>query len=366
MTDVADAQHDDDLAGDGTAPAGPAPEPVTAVGGPEPVDLADGHPNATVIGIVAVVVLFLFTSVGLRSVFTDGERSVEIPRVVVSDVEGRSIEEAQAALDREGLLVEVEYAPNEVIPAGVVFDQRPVAGAKVEVGAEVTLVVSDGPAGVTVPDVRGAQGSVAASLLQALGLAATVQPVYDDGVRPGEVVATTPAAGTRARPGEVVTVLVSQGPEPRIVPDLVGREEAPALAELGRAGLGLGAITREFREGVAPGVVLGTDPAAGTALPLRTPVAVVISGPAAELEVPTLVGLLQSSVRAAVPAELPVQVRTRTLAAGDDRVGRVVEQSMPPGTVVAAGTPVEVVIGAAPAPPPTTTTVPGSTTTTRP
>jgi serine/threonine-protein kinase len=315
---------------------------------------------------VAVVVLFLFASVGLRVVFTESERSVDIPRVVVSDVESRTVEEAQATLDREGLLVEVKFSPNEVVPAGVVFDQVPVAGAKVEVGSEVTLVVSDGPAGVTVPDVRGSQGTVAASLLQALGLAAVVQPVFDDVVRPGEVVATSPAAGNRARPGETVTVLVSQGPQPRVVPPIVGKEEAPAMAELGRAGLGLGTVTRQFREGVAPGVVLSTDPPAGTQLALRTPVAVVISGPAAELEVPTLVGLLQSSVRGVVPAELPVQVRTRTLAAGDDRVGRVVEQSVPPGTVVAAGTPVEVVIGAAPAPPPTstTTTVPGATTTT--
>jgi serine/threonine-protein kinase len=351
--------HDGD-AGDAAAVA-PPDRRRTEIGPPEELDLRH-HPVATAVGILALVALFLLAAAGIRAVLAEGERRPDAPRVVVAQVEGRAAAEAQTLLERQGLLVQVEYRPNEVAAPGVVFDQRPVAGAKLEVGSEVTLVVSDGPAGLTLPDVRGAQGTVAASLLQALGQSPSLQPVYDDVVRPGEVVATEPAAGNRADPGAPVTVLVSQGPAPRIVPPIVDRPVGPGLSELGRAGLGLGPVTEVYREGVAPGTVIATDPVPGTPLPPRTPVAVTISGPPDQLKVPPLVGLLDSSARSVVPSGLRLQSRNRVLAPGDTRVGRVIEQSLPPGTPVGPDTPVEIVVGVAPPPTTTTTTsVPGTT-----
>jgi beta-lactam-binding protein with PASTA domain len=131
-------------------------------------------------------------------------------------------------------------------------------------------------------------------------------------------------------------------------------------------------VTEVYREGVAPGTVIATDPVPGTGLAPGTPVAVTISGPAEQLEVPTMVGLLSSSARWVVPSGLQLLSRGRVLAPGDARVGRVIEQSLPPGTPVGPGTPVEIVVGVAPPPTTTTTTsvpgttVPGTTSTTAP
>ena len=255
---------------DGEAHGVPPREPVTPIGPPEPVDLRS-HPWATLVGVVAVLAVFLFASMGLGRALDDSEERVEVPRVSVPQLDGRGAEDAQRTLERLGLLVALEYQPNELVPAGVVFDQRPVAGAKLEIGTEVTLVLSDGPAGITVPDVRGFQGGEAAGLLQALGLTPQLQPVYDEVIRPGEVVSTSPAAGNRATPGAPVVVAVSNGPAPRIVPAIVDLPEAQGLAELGRSGVGLGTVTASYVAGREPGIVLSTDPVPGTAVPAGEP-----------------------------------------------------------------------------------------------
>ena len=338
-----------------------AGEPVTPIGPPEPVDL-ELHPRATMVGVVALVALFLFASFAIGRAFSDGERRADVPRVPVPKLEGRTLEEAQRALGPLQLLVTVEYQPNEVIPSGVVFDQRPVAGAKLEIGTEVTLVVSDGPAGLTVPDVRGFQGGEATSLLQALGFSPSAQQVFDEAVRPGEVVATTPAAGNRAVPGAPVAVLVSNGPAPRTVPAVVDQTEADGLAALGRSGVGLGTVTTTFVQGKDPGIVLSTDPAPGSAIPRGYPVNVSVSGPPATLTVPQVSGLLQSSASTIVGSTtLSLSIRNQTVPAGDPRVGRVISQSIPGGSAVEAGTPLQLVVGVE-APPPTTTTPPVATT----
>lgn len=331
----------------------------TEIGPPEDVDLGT-HPVATGVGVLAMLLLFLLATLGLRVALDQGVRRSAAQRVVVPTVEGRSTEEAVPILEVQGLLVAVEYRANEVVEPGIVFDQRPIAGARLEVGSEVTLVVSDGPAGITVPDVRGAQGEVAASLFTALGLTPSLRPVFDDDVRPGEVVGTAPAPGNRAAPGSEVGILVSQGPAPRTVPAIVGSMVGPGLVELGRSGLGLGPVKEDYRADVPPGVVLATDPAPGSALPPRTPVAVVVSAPAPELRAPPLVGLLRTSAEAVMPTGLRLQVRTRPVEAGDPRAGRVIEQSVPPATPVVPGTPIEIVVAVAPVPPPGPSSPPGT------
>jgi beta-lactam-binding protein with PASTA domain len=358
--EVDDDRLDDGGPDDGRVPADlPA---VTPIGPPEELDL-DEHPRATIIGIIALAALFLFASFAVGNAFRDGEQQAGVPRVPVPKLQGDTIEEAQRTLSTLKLLVAVEYQPNEVVPSGVVFDQRPVAGSKLEIGTEVTLVVSDGPAGLTVPDVRGFQGAEAAALLQALGFSASVQPVYDETVRPGEVVATTPAAGNRAVLGAPVAVQVSNGPAPRTVPVITNQQQGPGLAQLGRSGVGLGKVTTSYAAGTAPGIILSTNPPGGSAVARDYPVDVVVSGSPATLTVPPVAGLLQASATSILTqASLTPSVRPTSVPAGDPRAGRVVSQSLPAGTAVATGTPVQLVVGVAAAPPTTTTTVPGATT----
>lgn len=340
--------------------------PVTPLGGPEELDRGR-HPRATVIGSVAVALLFLIASFAVGTSLRDGERSAAVERVAVPRLDGSSLEDASKALGALGLLVAVEYQPNETIPADVVFGQRPVAGSKLEVGTEVTLVVSDGPAGIKVPDVTGFQGAEAAKLLQANGLVPTIQPAYDEQVRPGEVLRTDPAAGNRAIPGAAIAVIVSNGPAPHVVPSVVDQPIAQGFAALGRAGVGLGQLTTTVVEGKPPGVIISTDPPAGSSVPRSYPVAVVVTESAPSLKVPSVTGLLQATATEALTdSQLTVSTRSQTVPYGDSRGGRVIAQSIPAGTAVAIGTQLQITVAVAAAPPTTTTTVPGATTTTSP
>lgn len=351
---------------------GPAPKvrvrggtPVTALGEPEVLDQRR-HSWPTIIGLAAVALLFLATSFTVGTSLRAGEGNVAVGRVVVPRLDGSSLDGASATLGDLGLLVAVEYQPNEATAAGTVFGQRPVAGSKLEVGTEVTLVVSDGPAGIKVPDVTGLQGAEAVRLLQANGLAPTIVAAHDEKVRPGEVLRTDPAAGNRAVPGAAVNVLVSDGPAPHQVPAIVDQPIAQGFAALGQAGVGLGAVSTVSAEGKVPGVIVSTDPPAGTSVPRDQPIAVVVTESLPSLTVPSVTGLLQATAtKALVDSQLTVSVRTQSVPYDDARAGRVIAQSIPAGTAITAGTKLQLTVAAAAAPPvTTTTTVPGATTTT--
>jgi serine/threonine-protein kinase len=338
--------------------------PVTAIGEPEDLDVTD-HPRATVVGVVAIAVLFLVASFALGTSLRDGERSATVERVSVPKLDGATLESASRTLGDLGLLVAVEYEPNEAIPEGVVFGQRPVAGSKLEVGTEVTLVVSDGPVGLRVPDVKGFQGAEAVKLLEASGFAAVLQPAHDELVRPGEVLRTDPAIGSRAALGAPVAVIVSDGPAPHEVPNIVDQPVAQGFAALGRAGVGLGTVTTQVVEGKPPGVVVSTDPPAGASIPRDYPVNAVVTEAAPSLTVPSVTGLLQATATKALSSsQLAVSIRNQSVPFDDARAGRVIAQSLPAGTPVGIGTPLQLTVAVAAAPP--TTTVPQASTTTVP
>jgi len=339
--------------------------PVTPIGEPEVLD-DRRHSWPTIVGILAVALLFVVTSFTVGMSMRDGEGNVSVARVVVPRLDDTSLDGASKTLGDLGLLVAVDYQPNEATPAGTVFGQRPVAGSKLEVGTEVTLVVSDGPAGIKVPDVTGLQGAEAARLLQANGLVPTIVATHDEKVRPGEVLRTDPAAGNRAVTGAAVNVLVSDGPAPHVVPAIVDQPIAQGFAALGQAGVGLGAVSTVSAQSRVAGVIVSTDPPAGTSVPRDQPIAVVVTESLPSLTVPSVTGLLQATATKALSdSQLTVSVRSQTVPYDDARAGRVIAQSIPAGTAVNSGTKLQLTVAAAAAPPTTTTTtVVGATTTT--
>lgn len=355
------------------APPGDADDEgrVTEIGAPEPVDRAV-HPWATALGIgalLAVVVVGLVALSGLMS--TDEDQGRQVAEIVVPRVSGRPLAEAQSQLEELGLIVDVRYEPNEVAPVDVVVDQDPIAGARLEVGEQVVLGVSDGPAGVRVPEFGKVTGAEAVRLLGALGLVGTVEEVYDEEVPQGQIVGAVPAVGARAVPGESVKVLVSKGPEPRTVPDVVGQPSAEAFVALGRAELQVGRVVRRETAGAEPGTIVSTTPAGGEQAPKGYPVAVVVAAEPGSVDVPDVVGFTQSSAsRIASELGLKLSVRTQTVTPGDRRAGRVISQSPVANSPVGPGATVTVTVGAVPAPTTTstTTTTPGqgATTTTAP
>lgn len=351
MTDLVPPPVGAETPPDGSDVVPGSPDRVTEIGAPESVDLRP-HPWATVLGVLGLVVVVVLGVVALGARIEDRDGGVEVDQAVLPRLAGRTLPDAQAELERLGMIVDVRYEPNELVQPEVVVDQEPIAGARLEVGRQVTLVVSDGPAGVTVPDLSGLSAPEAVRLLSALGLTGVPGEVFDESVPQGEVVGTLPAAGGRAVAGEEVEVQVSVGPEPRTVPEVVGEASTVAFAALGRADLQVGGVTRRFSADDEPGTVLAVEPAAGAEVPRDTPVRVVVATAAAIVEVPDLVGLTEESARRfAADVGIGISVTTETLAAGDPRGGFVMRQTPVAGSP-ADGVSVAMVVGEAPPPPP--------------
>ena len=94
-----------------------------------------------------------------------------------------------------------------------VLSQSPQPDTVVDSGSTVSLVVSSGPAPVTVPDVRGLPEGAAIESLSRAGLDPERGPDQpNDLVPPGSVVNTDPAPGSSVRRDSRVVYLVSSGP----------------------------------------------------------------------------------------------------------------------------------------------------------
>ncbi|HLU42129.1 MAG TPA: PASTA domain-containing protein [Microthrixaceae bacterium] len=343
-------------------PRNPSRRRVTEVGAPELVDGAE-HPVAAAVGILLLVVVLALGAAALGAVIAGEDDAPVVPQVIVPRLQSRPMPEAQAQLERMGLLVDIRFEPNEVVPPDVVVDQEPIAGARLEVGEQVVLVVSDGPMGILVPKLAGSQVPEAQRTLANLGLTLEERSEHHELVPMGHIIRSEPAPGARAELGSKVVVVVSSGPRPREVPDVVGARSYEAFAAIGRADLEIDRVRERYVEGSAVGTVLELDPAPGTEVPRDTPIEVVVGVASPPHTVPEVVGLRTASARRVIDnAGLDAVVRTEAVPAGDRRAGRVIRQSPLPGLPAAQGADVVIVVGEAarnPEPPPSTEAPPG-------
>lgn len=170
-------------------------------------------------------------------------------RYAVPPLAGLTLESAQASLDAASLSVGGQTREHdEVEPEGRVLRSSPAAGEPVPPGTPVDLVLSDGPAPVDVPDVTGQTQQEATSTLAGLGLTVTLDPTRDpdDTVPEGSVLSQSPSSGQLER-GSMVTLVLSDGPELVVVPQVVGRQFSAVEQEL--TDLGLVVVREDVRGG---------------------------------------------------------------------------------------------------------------------
>ncbi|WP_448072064.1 PASTA domain-containing protein [Georgenia yuyongxinii] len=178
------------------------------------------------------------------------------------------------------------------MPEGEVIATDPAGGAEVRKGGKVTVSVSLGIRMVEVPPlVDTTREAAEAALAEADLPAPEVRPEYHDTVPAGTVLFSTPAAGEVVPHSTVVELVVSAGREPVELPDVAGAAQGDAVAALERAGLVAGALTQEFSDTVAAGVVISQSPAPGAAQLYRgDAVALVVSKGPELFAVPNVFG----------------------------------------------------------------------------
>lgn len=267
-----------------TAPAaGPAGTRMVRGDGPATADEPRGGPQPAVRirrrrwlrRLIWILVVLL---VGLAAAATgwwlgDGRWSYA-PATV-----GLSQQAAENAVRQAGLVPHVAVATDDVAPVGTVARAQPKAGAKVLRGSPIDLVVSSGRP--TIPDIDpGSTVDDASRILAEAGMTVKqgqAQQVYDDRVPVGRVLRTSPAGGAAAATGTAVTLILSRGPRPIVIPEVVGKAAEDARNKLIVSGFAIGADVPRFDPGSDDGTVLGTEPAAGEKLAKGEKVALVIN-----------------------------------------------------------------------------------------
>ena len=194
-----------------------------------------------------------------------GNTEAEIPQ----DLAGRTLEEAQAALDEAGQFAAVTTEEvSEEVAAGTVIRLGDGVPARLPKGSEVPLVVSSGPAPRTIPTGL-TNGTYEAAVAAVEGQQLVVRRVDEFHARipAGQVVGTRPQGGTQAPRGSTVDVVVSKGPDVVKVPAITGKTLDQATAALEAAGLAVGEVF-----GPANGRPFSTNPEAGASVPRGTTV----------------------------------------------------------------------------------------------
>ncbi|WP_205327720.1 Stk1 family PASTA domain-containing Ser/Thr kinase [Glycomyces sp. YM15] len=196
------------------------------------VDLVDGYSESVPVGGIVSqdprVGDRIRRGATITVVISQGPERYQVPNLAGMTEDGAR--EALAKFDAE-VKVEREYSAD--YEANEITRTDPAAGEEVKAGTPVTVYVSDGFPPLTVPDVVGQTEDAAVSALQTEGLeVGEVTRGYSDTIGKGLVISQTPAGQAPAGPGDTVDLVVSDGPEPVEVPDVVGMDIDEATEKL--------------------------------------------------------------------------------------------------------------------------------------
>jgi eukaryotic-like serine/threonine-protein kinase len=214
------------------------------------------------------------------------------------------------------------------IPAGA-LDARP-AGVAAGVAAAQPTATAALPLQRARPAAEAAGGVTTRPRSETVAIALPPPPLE------GRVVATGGGAPRRRRwwPAVVASALIAGltawffllGPgATATVPSVQGRTQSEAVSAVRTAALDP-RVTQAFSEKVAAGVVISTDPAAGTTVRRGTDVALVVSKGPERYAVPPVVGMTL--------AEATARIEDVNLEVG--KVGKAFDEKVPEGQVVSA------------------------------
>jgi serine/threonine-protein kinase len=258
----------------------------------------------------------------------------------VPGVQGLSTEQAEARLRAAGLDVRTGQGRfSSTVPAGIVIDSRPAAGAKIRKGAAVFLIPSLGPELKLIPDVRGLAEDDAKQAIKDVGFKWHVTRTYDDNVKEGTVIRQNPAADLKLEKGKQITITISRGQAPVEVPSVKGMTAEVAKATLEAKGFKV-KQTEDFSTTVPKGKAIGTDPPAGTERPVGSEITLTVSKGPEAFAMPNVKGMKVNAATKKLQ-DLGLHVKKNKLGAPFD--GTVVQLQTPTaGTTVHVGDTVEI------------------------
>ena len=249
---------------------------IPAVSAPVVVRRRRGFPWKIVLSLIVLAALAVLGVLATQLFRT--------PVYQVPDLVGVPQAEARNLIATNGWEITIQRERSDVVPiVDQVVRTAPQAGIDLAEGEPFLIVVSDGPTLRILPESTGVLFSEAQTRLIERGL--DVDPVeqYDEVVPEGVVISwsvpgdPTLSEGSLVEPTTVVQLVVSLGPVPRSIPNVVGVPFSDARAELESLGLVLTEAAQEFSDEVPPGVVISQNLQPGTEVARGDELTVIVS-----------------------------------------------------------------------------------------
>ncbi|HWE32873.1 MAG TPA: Stk1 family PASTA domain-containing Ser/Thr kinase [Solirubrobacteraceae bacterium] len=166
---------------------------------------------------------------------------------------------------------------SQVYAAGRVIQTDPQAGQTPQQGTKVTIIVSTGKPLVGVPNVGGDSQPAAKAALSAAGFNnVTTSTQTSSTVKPGNVIDTVPAAGTKTATTTTIDLVLATAPTTATVPRVKGSTLASAQAALTAAGFKVAVTYQTVHKQSNDGVVLSQSPGANSTAPKKSTVTIVV------------------------------------------------------------------------------------------
>ena len=284
------------------------------------------HSRNKKLGIFAAIALLAVIGAVVMALLNSGTKNYPVP-----NLSGLTKDQAIEAIEKDGHFqykFSEQYDSN--VEKGYVVDQNPNQGREFPEGTVINFTVSKGPepaAQATVPDLSNMKPEEAEAELakyKLTGKSGNSEPSND--VEVGHVCRQSPNAGTSAKAGDTITYYLSSGPNEVEVPNVSGYSENNAKSALKSAGFTNVSVVYENSDTVTSGLVVRTDPSAGTKTAANQTITVTVSsGPSDKrVDVPYVVGESYSDAR----YELASAGFNVTLADGCSASGTVTYQSV--------------------------------------
>jgi len=278
----------------------------------------------------------------VRCLFTD--------KTQVPDVVGSTQSEATSAITNAWLNVgDITQVCNDEYPSGYVFDQNPSAGTTVEINTTVSLWISTGPCPVPVPDVTGKTQTEAESELNAVGLMlGNVSEQCSNEVEQDIIISQNPLPEELVPPGSRVDIVISSGPCPVAVPNILWQLRPDAEDMILNAGLIVGIVTEQCDDTIPAGRVMNQYPTAGIQVPPGTSVNVTVSSGPCLINVPNVVQYSRTLAENILTSAGLTVGDVSLQCSNTIRTGLIISQSPSAGTKVPPDSAVNLTISSGP------------------
>ncbi|MCG9479057.1 MAG: protein kinase [Actinomycetia bacterium] len=220
---------------------------------------------------------------------------------LMPNLAGQNFQTAQTILEHMEIEVEASYQFHHTISEDSIISQIPSANSALSEEDSVRLVVSRGSQQrfLSVPNLLGLTREQVSEVLEDMGLEeGQIDKEVSSNLFAGKVIGQSPAFNQQIEEGGTVDLVLGEGPQMVVIPNIVGTDYPYAASHLQSLGLTLDAEIAT-RYGTSPGTVVDTVPAPGNTVESNSIIKILI---ATNQELATVPDLNQMELSRAIEA----------------------------------------------------------------